>query len=112
MGRPGNPVFKCSGCVHKNTRNVLRGSNGVCPHCKTKMPHDNWKSGSKDVTLLIGLSIGEKRELAKMASLAGLDMDEIIATAVRERMRVWGKDPNNVENAVKQDVMLNKLYKR
>jgi hypothetical protein len=110
-----NPRYACTtpGCGMKNTRKQLRINNGICPHCKTAMSHKDWM-GQHTATIAQVLSLPKADEISvgDIAEIVGISRVDLINLAVQEKIRVWTSDPNNIEAAVKQDLMLAKLYRR
>lgn len=106
-----NPRYECSSptCNAKITRNQLRGSNGICIYCKTPMKHTNWMGGQQ-ATLGQLLTIPKTldTELRELAKLAGVEPKDLIATAIILKLCEWNS-AENVEKAVMQDLLLDKL---
>lgn len=110
-----NPRYDCSNpnCKARNTRNQLRGSNGICIHCKTPMNHTSWMGGQMaTLAQLLTIPKEDEKELDMVAEKAGCKPADLILAAISEKLRCWLSDPDNVEAAAKQDLMLAKLYRR
>lgn len=106
-----NPRYSCSSptCNAKITRNQLRGSNGICIYCKTPMKHTSWMGGQQ-ATLgqLLTIPKSEEAELKTLAETVGLETKDLISAAIVLKLKEW-LAAENVEKAVKQDLMLEKL---
>ena len=109
-----SPLFKCTnpGCNARNSRNLLKGSNGHCPHCKTAMTHDSWIGGTYTVQQMIRLHPDDDKELRELAKSAGMTVPELVLAAVSSRLRYWLEDRTEADKRIKQDLVLTKLYKR
>lgn len=107
-----NPRYQCSGCSAKNTRNQLRGSNGICLHCKTTYPHTQWMGGQQ-ATLgqLLAIPVDDDRELAELSKQVDLRPSDLITAAISLKLKEW-LESEDIAKAVKQDLMLAKLYRR
>lgn len=108
-----NPRYDCSGCKHKNTRNQLKQTNGICVHCKTPMPNAAWMGGQQ-ATLhqLLMVPKADESEIRAISNESGLSEAEIMSAAIQIQLQKWLLDPENIVKQVKQDLMLAKLYRR
>lgn len=110
-----NPRFDCTtpSCKAKNTRKQLRISNGICPHCKTVMAHKEWMSPhTASAAQVLSLPKKDELDIENIARITGINEVDLMNLAIQEKIRVWISDPNSIEAAVKQDLMLAKLYRR
>lgn len=107
-----NPRYECRGCKARNTRNQLKGSNGLCIHCKTAMHHTSWLGGQAgNICQLVSLSKGDELALFNMAEEASVNMTELIRAAVQNSLTVWEQAPDRVKT-IKADMLLGKLSQR
>jgi hypothetical protein len=110
MGNKSNVQYQCKGCVHKVSTNQLRGSKGLCIHCKTPMHHDNWRARTTNVATMLDLGRDADAEICRIARELSMEPNELIKVAILDRLRVWSADEDH--RGAKDAMMLEKLYRR
>jgi hypothetical protein len=106
-----NPRYQCHACPGRNTKNQLRGSNGVCIYCKTPQKHTAWIGGGKKALgQLLRVPAEEYQEVMTIAEAMGVEPGDLVTLALRLRLAHWtgSQDP---QDEVRKDQMLFKLMK-
>ena len=107
-----NPRYECKGCNTRNTRNQLKGSNGVCIYCKTPMHHTSWLGGqASNVCQLIRVSKGDEEALLSIAERLHVNVPDLIRAAVQKSLNEWEQSADKIATA-KADMILGKLSQR
>lgn len=108
-----NPRFECPGCKMRNTRNQLKGTNGLCLHCKTPMPNAAWMGGQQaSLYQLLMVPKTDESDIRAISQESGMSEAEIMSAAIQIQLQKWLLDPENIVEQVKQELMLAKLYRR
>lgn len=108
-------MFACTspGCNHKMSRNQLYGSNGRCIYCKVELNHKSWMTNRHgSIQLLLGMDPDDDKDLKRVCQEAGIEVKDAINAAMAIKLKEWLSNPEEIENRVKQDLMLAKLYRR
>jgi hypothetical protein len=108
-----NPRYDCTGCKMRNTRNQLKASNGICLYCKTPMPNAAWMGGQQGtLSQLLAIPRSDEQSLLEISKESGLTVADIMSAAIQIQLQKWLLDPENIVKAIKDDLMVAKLYRR
>jgi hypothetical protein len=77
------------------------------------MTHKNWMGQhTASAAQILSLPKSDELDIENIARIVGISQTDLMSLAIQDKIRVWLSDPNSIEVAVKQDMMLAKLYRR